>query len=117
MPLTSYSAEIFSDVFKIAFTVERLNSRIRFNYRRNEERKSDAEADALVEENNRKSVEWLEKRIEQRDAKIDGLYAELRKEQSEKLELLHKLHQLEIEHTLKRCEVKNCGGRKPPSGY
>lgn len=88
-----------------------------WNNRRNEERKSDAEADALVEENNRKSVEWLEKRIEQRDAKIDGLYAELRKEQSEKLELLHKLHQLEIEHTLKRCEVKNCGGRKPPSGY
>lgn len=88
-----------------------------FNNRRNEARKSDAEADALVDENNRKSVEWLERRIEQRDSKIDGLYAELRKEQAEKLELLHQKHQLEIEHTLKRCEVKNCGGRKPPSGY
>lgn len=88
-----------------------------WNNRRNEERKSDAEADALIEENNRKSVEWLEKRLEQRDMKIDGLYAELRKEQAEKLELLHKYHQLDIEHTLKRCEVKNCGGRKPPSGY
>lgn len=88
-----------------------------WNNRRNEERKSDAEADALVEENNRKSVEWLEKRLEQRDIKIDSLYAELRKEQAEKLELLHKYHQLDIEHTLKRCEVQNCKGRKPPTGY
>lgn len=88
-----------------------------WNNRRNEARKSDAEADALVDENNRKSIEWLERRIEQRDAKIDGLYAELRKEQAEKLELLHKHHQLEIEHTLKRCEKKNCGHREPPSGY
>lgn len=85
--------------------------------RRNEARKSDAETDAIVEEKFRKNVEWLETRIEQRDGKIDGLYAELRKEQQDKLEWIHKYHELEIRYTIERCEVKKCGGRKPPSGY
>ena len=87
--------------------------------RKTNARKEDASADAMEDENYRKQVGWLEERVAQRDAKIDALYAELRQEQSEKLNWIHKCHETELqlkdaEHN--RCDRPDseCGRRVPP---
>lgn len=88
--------------------------------RKTNARKEDAAADAAENENERKQVDWLEKRLAERDSKIDTLYAELRKEQSAKLDEIHKRHETELklkEAEVKRCDVRGCSNRKPPSGY
>ena len=88
--------------------------------RKTNARKEDASADAMENENERKQVAWLEERIAQRDTKIDGLYVELRQAQSAHLEEVHKRHEIELrlkEAEMKRCDVRGCSGRKPPSDY
>lgn len=88
--------------------------------RRTEQRKTDADIDAVENENERKQVDWLETRLAQRDQKVDSLYSEVRKLESEKLELIYKLHELELrqkEAEMKRCDVRGCGKRQPPSDY
>lgn len=64
-------------------------------------------------------VDWLEERITQRDAKIDALYIELRQEQANKLEEIHKRHEIELalkDAENNRCDRPDseCGRRKPP---
>ena len=74
----------------------------------------------LEEENRRKKVDWLEERLTQRDEKIDGLYIELRKEQEEKIDWIHKCHEVELiqkESEVKKCEIRGCVKRMPPSDY
>ena len=74
----------------------------------------------LEEENRRKKVDWLEDRLTQRDEKIDGLYIELRKEQEEKINWIHKCHEVELiqkESEVKKCEIRGCTQRMPPSDY
>lgn len=88
--------------------------------RKTDARKEDATADSMEDENERKQVAWLEERISQRDAKIDALYVELRQEQSGKLNLIHKNHELELKNTeltYKKCDVRGCQNRQPPSDY
>lgn len=88
--------------------------------RKTNARKEDASADAMENENERKQVAWLEDRIAQRDAKIDALYIELRQEQAAHLDEIHKRHQTELklkEAEMKRCDVRGCGKRQPPSDY
>lgn len=87
--------------------------------RKTNARKEDASADSMENENERKQVDWLEDRVAQRDAKIDALYVELRKEQSDKLMWIHKCHELELllkdaEHS--RCDRpdNDCNRRIPP---
>lgn len=87
--------------------------------RKTDARKEDAAADALEINNIKNQVNWLEDRITQRDLKIDALYAELRQEQSAKLEEIHKRHEAELalkdaEHS--RCDRSDndCGRRIPP---
>ena len=83
-------------------------------------RKEDASADAMENENERKQIAWLEDRIAQRDAKIDTIYVELRKEQAAHLEDIHKKHELELrlkEAEIKKCDVRGCVNRQPPSDY
>ena len=70
--------------------------------------------------NRRKKVDWLEDRLAQRDEKIDGLYIELRKEQEEKIDWIHKCHEVELaqkESEVKKCEIRGCVKRIPPSEY
>lgn len=50
-------------------------------------------------------MDWLEDRLAQRDEKIDGLYIELRKEQEEKIDWIHKCHEVELAQ--KESEVKS----------
>lgn len=88
--------------------------------RRTNARKEDASADAMENENERKQVAWLEERIAQRDAKIDAIYVELRQEQSAHLDDIHKKHELELklkEAEIKKCDVRGCMNRQPPSDY
>ena len=87
--------------------------------RRTNARKEDASADAMVDENYRKQVGWLEERVAQRDTKIDGLYAELREGEGDRLNWVHKCHEAELalkdaEHN--RCDRPDseCGRRVPP---
>lgn len=89
-------------------------------HRKTDARKEDAAADSMEDENERKQVDWLEKRMAERDAKIDGLYAELRQVQAERLEEVYKRHEQELklkEAEMKRCDVRGCGNRQPPSDY
>ena len=65
-------------------------------------------------------VDWLEARLAQRDTKIDALYAELRGEQASKLQLLYEKHEVELklkEAEVRRCNVRGCERREPPSDY
>ena len=90
------------------------------NCRQTDARKEEASADSLEEENRRKKVDWLEERLAQRDEKIDGLYAELHKEQAEKIDWIHKCHEVELaqkESEIKKCEIRGCVKRIPPSVY
>lgn len=64
-------------------------------------------------------VDWLEERLGQRDGKIDSMYLELRKVESEKLEWIHKYHEMELlykEAEWNRCNVRHCDKRIPPRG-
>lgn len=91
-----------------------------FVNRKTNARKEDAAADSLENENYRKQVNWLEERLSHRDAKIDALYMELRGEQSEKMNLIHKLHQEELKNKdmeTKKCLIRGCTRREPPSEY
>lgn len=88
--------------------------------RKTDARKEEASVDCLEEENRRKKVDWLEERLTQRDGKIDGLYAELHKEQAEKIDWIHKCHEIELaqkESEIKKCEIRGCVKRLPPSDY
>lgn len=88
--------------------------------RRTAARKEEAAADSLEDENERRQVAWLEDRITQRDTKIDALYAELRKEQTDKMEWIHKCHELELrerEAAVRRCDVRGCANRIPPGEF
>ena len=51
--------------------------------RKTNARKEDATADSMENENERKQVDWLEKRLAERDAKIDAIYVELRQEHAQ----------------------------------
>ena len=88
--------------------------------RKTDARKEEADVSSLEEENRRKKVDWLEDRLAQRDEKIDGLYIELRKEQEEKIDWIHKCHEVELaqkESEVKKCEIRGCVKRIPPSEY
>ena len=78
------------------------------------------EAEALQIGNEQRRVDWLEKRICERDAKIDSLYIEVRAEQQHRLDEIFKRHEVELkfrESEVKRCDVRKCSNRKPPSDY
>lgn len=88
--------------------------------RKTDARKEVATADSMEDENERKQVAWLEDRVSLRDVKIDSLYNELRKEQAEKLDWIHKYHELELkdkELAYRKCDVRACSNREPPSDY
>lgn len=87
--------------------------------RKTDARKEDAAADALEIDNEKNQVGWLEERVTQRDLKIDALYVELRNEQADKLNWIHKYYDLELrykEAIWDRCDVKPCTKREPPRG-
>ncbi len=83
-------------------------------------RQDEADAEAAENENGRKQIDWLEKRLSERDAKIDGLYNELRQEQNARIEEIHRRHEIELmlaEAEAKKCHKRGCVDRIPPSDY
>lgn len=75
---------------------------------------------ATENENERNQVSWLENRLAERDKKIDALYAELRAEQTARLEEVHRRHEVELKLTeaeVKKCQKRGCADRIPPSDY
>lgn len=64
--------------------------------------------------------EKKEHRVVELDSKIDQLYAEKNEDRQRIRELTEKNATLEIEKIkleAKRCDVRGCSGRKPPSDY
>ena len=64
--------------------------------------------------------EKKEHRVVELDSKIDQLYAEKNEDRQRIRELTEKNATLEIEKIkleTKRCDVRGCSGRKPPSDY
>lgn len=96
-------------------------------YRKTNARKEDASADAAEIENLLNVINTLtnqlenaDKRTKERDTKVDYVYGELRREQSEKLELIREKHSTEInlkEAQIRRCDVRKCANRLPPSEF
>ena len=80
-------------------------------------RKEDADVTAVENQNRRLQIDWLEKRLAERDAKIDAIYAELRQEQTMRIGEIHQRHEVELRLTeaeAKKCLVRGCSSRIPP---
>lgn len=95
--------------------------------RKTNARKEDASADGMEIQNllniiNAQStqIDNQEKRMAARDTKVDFLYSENNKLRSEHLELIKDRHELELrlkESEIKKCDVRGCANRQPPSDY
>lgn len=95
--------------------------------RKTNARKEDASADGMEIQNllniiNAQSsqIDKQETRMTTRDAKVDFLYSENNKLRSEQLELIKERHELELrlkEAEIKKCDVRGCANRQPPSDY
>lgn len=95
--------------------------------RKTNARKEDASADGMEIQNLLNIITALEtqidnqeKRMGARDTKVDFLYSENNKLRAEQLELIKDKHELELrlkEAELKKCDVRGCANRQPPSDY
>lgn len=83
-------------------------------------REDEAGVSALESDNVRKQIDWLETRLAERDRKLDSLYSELRQEQAGRVEEIHLRHEVELrlaEADARKCLVRGCDKRQPPSEY
>lgn len=88
--------------------------------RKLDRRKEEAGVTATENQVGRQQIDWLEKRLAERDAKIDAIYAELRKEQTLRIEEIHQRHEAELrlaEAEARKCIIRGCPQRQPPSEY
>lgn len=95
--------------------------------RKTNARKEDASADGMEIQNLLNIINSLtvqlensDNRTKERDTKVDFVYAELRKEQADKLDIIRQKHGLELmlkEAEMKKCDVRGCASRLPPSDY
>ncbi|MDR2917281.1 MAG: hypothetical protein LBV74_21005 [Tannerella sp.] len=79
-----------------------------------------AEAEKSELDNFERQIDRYESRLHSRDQKVDAIYIELRQEQEKYLVLLEQYNKLKVEHKLlevKRCEVRGCKDRQPPSDF
>lgn len=95
--------------------------------RKTNARKEDATADGMEIQNllnvisaQSAQIDNQEKRMTARDGKVDFLYSENNKLRSENLEMIREKHELELrlkEAEIKKCDVRGCVNRQPPSDY
>ncbi len=88
--------------------------------RKLDRRKEEADVKATENQVSRSQIDWLEKRLAERDAKIDAIYAELRKEQTLRIGEIHQRHEAELRLTeaeARKCIIRGCPRRQPPSEY
>nr|WP_308758027.1 hypothetical protein [uncultured Bacteroides sp.] len=98
-----------------------------FVNRKTNARKEDASADAAEIQNLLNVISNLsgqldksDARMTSRDGKVDFLYSENNKLKAEKLALIKKNYELELrlkEAEIKKCDVRGCSNRQPPSDY
>lgn len=91
-----------------------------FANRKTNQRKEEANATAMETANKQKQVDWLESRLLERDKKVDSLYIELRQEQEKTMQQTDRINKLNLElmeATIKRCDIRGCERRQPPSEY
>ncbi|MDE7345290.1 MAG: hypothetical protein K2N48_00940 [Muribaculaceae bacterium] len=89
----------------------------RWHSRRLEMRKEEADVTAVENHNRRQQIDWLEQRLAERDRKIDAIYAELRQEQTQRINEMHQRHEAELrlaEAEARKCLVRGCSNRIPP---
>lgn len=83
-------------------------------------RQDNAQAVAAENSNDRQQTDWLEQRLKERDEKVDVLYNELRKAQTNLLVKIHENHEQALqlkEVEIKKCCKHGCPDREPPSDY
>ena len=88
--------------------------------RKVQDRQDTAAVVASENDNTRRQVDWLEKRIAERDAKIDSLYQEKNAMAKAYMEEVHRRHEIELQLTeadVKKCLRHGCKDRQPPSDY
>lgn len=88
--------------------------------RKVQDRQDTATVVASENDNTRRQVDWLEQRLKERDEKVDAIYAELRKTQTDLLNKIHENHELVLqlkEAEIKKCCRHGCTERQPPSDY
>lgn len=95
--------------------------------RKTDARKEDASADGMEIQNllniikaQTEQIDNQEKRMGARDEKVDFLYRENNKLRSEQLDLIREKHELELrlkEAEIKKCDIRGCDRRQPPSDY
>lgn len=95
--------------------------------RKTDARKEDAAADGMEIQNLLSVITNLSGQLDKsdirmvaRDGKVDFLYSENNKLREDNLELIKKIHELELrlqETEVKRCDIRGCTNRIPPSDY
>lgn len=88
--------------------------------RKTQDRQDIADVESKENENDRRQIDWLEKRLAERDAKIDRIYEELRTTQNAHLDEIHAHHETQLrlkEAEYKKCHKRGCPDRQPPSDY
>lgn len=95
--------------------------------RKTDARKEDASADGMEIQNLLSVISHLsaqldksDSRMASRDGKVDFLYSENNKLRAENLGLIKRIHELELqlkEMEVRRCDVRGCASRIPPSDY
>jgi len=96
-------------------------------HRKTNARKENASADSMEIQNMLSVIEKLNKQIERydqrlssRDDKVDAIYRDWRNAQNEVQQWVHKYHELELkfkEAEVRRCDVRGCKDRIPPSDF
>lgn len=95
--------------------------------RKTDARKEDASADGMEIQNLLSVISHLsaqldksDSRMASRDGKVDFLYSENNKLRAESLDQIKRIHELELqlkEMEVRRCDVRGCANRIPPSDY
>ncbi|WP_291587485.1 hypothetical protein [Bacteroides sp.] len=95
--------------------------------RKTNARKEDASADAAEIQNLLSVISNLSGQLDKadarmtiRDGKVDFLYSENNKLRADNLEHIKKIYELELqlkEAEIKKCDMRGCANRKPPSDY
>ena len=90
------------------------------SYKRNQAAKAEVaeiEADRLGIVVMKENIEFLQHQLNLRNEEIAEKNELLRKQNEDILELKSENVMLKTERAMKLCEVRNCSGRKPQSGY
>ena len=88
-----------------------------FLNRKTDARIEDAHADSEEFKTLREYNEFLQKQLQDKEARFVEQMERLRNTQTELFALEKEMSKLSIELALKRCEKKKCGDREPPNGY